>query len=238
MSPADLHRFATLPSTQEEAHRLAAGGAPHGTAVQAGEQTAGRGTRGRHWASPTGGLWMSVICRPDSPATAAVASLRAGVAVAEALERDVPGLGRVAVKWPNDLYLEGRKLGGLLCEARWQGDTPGWIVVGVGINVTNAIPDGLREIATAIREVTPVAGPELLAEPVRAAIAGATLRGGALTGGERERFATRSLLQGRSLAAPVRGVVSGIGGNGALLVEQAGGTVVEVLDARVELAGA
>lgn len=237
MSPTELHRHATLPSTQEEAHRLAAEGAPHGTGIVAGVQTAGRGTRGRHWASPPGGLWMSVICRPDSPATAAVASVRAGLAVAEALEREVPGVGRVALKWPNDLHLRGRKVAGLLCEARWQGEALAWIVVGVGINVANAIPAELRRIAIAVGEVAPVAGPEALVEPVRAAIASAAGTGGALTAPERDRFAARNLLQGQALVAPVKGVVSGLGANGALLVQDAAGAVIEVLDARAELAG-
>lgn len=234
MPLTEIHRFATLPSTQEEAHRLAAGGVPHGTAVVAGVQTAGRGTRGRRWVSPPGGLWMSVVCRPDSSATAAVASLRAGLAVAETLEREVQGLGRVALKWPNDLLLQGRKLAGLLCEARWQGDTPGWLVVGVGINVTNALPAEVQGSAIAIAQVAAVAGPDAVAEPVRAAIAAAVRQGGELTEPERERFVARNLLQGRTLSAPVRGIVSGVGPNGALLVQEASGVVAEVLDAQVE----
>ena len=85
---------------------------------------AGRGSRGRTWHSPLGGLWLSVLYRPRTPAGVELLSLRVGLAVAEAIE----AVGRklhVAIKWPNDLMLDDRKLGGVLCEARWQGEDPG-----------------------------------------------------------------------------------------------------------------
>lgn len=119
-----------VPSTQEVAHWMAEDGAPHGAAVAAREQLAGRGTRGREWYSPIGGLWMSVVCRPRHAVSAACSALRAGLAAAAAVEARVPAATPIALKWPNDLYRDGRKLGGILCEARWQGDRLAWIVVG------------------------------------------------------------------------------------------------------------
>jgi BirA family biotin operon repressor/biotin-[acetyl-CoA-carboxylase] ligase len=80
-------------------------------------------------------------------------SVRVGLAVARALDPHVPT--PVRLKWPNDLMLGGRKLGGILCEARWQGAVLGWIAVGVGLNVRNPIPDELREAAVSLIELEP-----------------------------------------------------------------------------------
>ena len=79
-----IHRHAELSSTQDEGHRLAAEGVPHGTTVVAEQQTAGRGTRGRAWHSGPGGLWLSVVCRPEHRAEAAVevVAVRTGLVLA------------------------------------------------------------------------------------------------------------------------------------------------------------
>lgn len=137
-----VHWFDRLPSTQDEAHRQAADGAPHGTAIAARIQTAGRGTRGRYWVSSAGGLWLSVIARPVAGEGIPVLSVRIGIALAEYLDSiRRPATPPVGLKWPNDLLLDDRKLGGVLCEARWHGDRLGWIVVGVGLNVHNTLLD-------------------------------------------------------------------------------------------------
>src|SRR6476661_5682796 len=99
-----VHRFERLPSTQDEVHRLAAAGAPAGTVVVSAEQDAGRGSRGRRWASPIGGLWLSFLCRPARSVGVEVLSLRVGLAAAEALA-EVGGLPPVSLKWPNDLII-------------------------------------------------------------------------------------------------------------------------------------
>ena len=110
-------------STNTRARELAAAGAPHGTLVTAGEQSAGRGRQGRTWTAPPGrALLCSVVVR-DPPA---LLSLRAGVAAAEAVGPEA------MLKWPNDVQLDGRKVAGILVEGRPQ---EGWGVVGVGINV-------------------------------------------------------------------------------------------------------
>jgi BirA family transcriptional regulator, biotin operon repressor / biotin---[acetyl-CoA-carboxylase] ligase len=234
---ATVRWFDALPSTQEVAHRLAGEGAPHGTGVAAREQTSGRGTRGRAWHSPIGGLWMSVICRPGKAAPATCFSLRAGLAAALAIEAAYPGTPTLQLKWPNDVYLHGRKLAGVLCEARWQGDSLAWIVTGIGVNVANAVPDELTGTAATLREVAPGATPEALAEGLAAAIATAAETGGPLHEPEMINFARRDYLSGRRLGAPVEGVAVGIAATGELLVRDDHGVVHRVLEARVELAG-
>ncbi len=101
---------------------------------------AGRGSRGRSWHSPRGGLWLSVLLRPA--AAADVLSLRVGLAVETALRSLAPDL-HLALKWPNDLMLDDRKVGGILCEARWQGDALGWVAVGLGTQREEPDPGGV-----------------------------------------------------------------------------------------------
>jgi BirA family transcriptional regulator, biotin operon repressor / biotin---[acetyl-CoA-carboxylase] ligase len=125
-------------STNERARALAGAGAPHGTLVTAGEQTAGRGRQGRTWTAPAGrALLCSLIVR-DPPR---LLPLIAGVAVAE-----VVGPG-AQIKWPNDVWLERRKVAGILVEGRPQ---EGWAVVGIGLNVAigmDEFPPELQETA-------------------------------------------------------------------------------------------
>jgi BirA family biotin operon repressor/biotin-[acetyl-CoA-carboxylase] ligase len=110
-------------STNTRARELAAAGAPHGTLITAGEQSAGRGRQGRTWTAPAGrALLCSVVVRDPPPLT----SLLAGVATAEAIG------DRALLKWPNDVYVGGRKVAGILVEGRPQ---EGWGIVGVGVNV-------------------------------------------------------------------------------------------------------
>jgi BirA family biotin operon repressor/biotin-[acetyl-CoA-carboxylase] ligase len=132
-------------STNERARELAASGAPHGTLVTADEQSAGRGRQGRVWtAPPRSALLMSVVLREFGP----LLPLAAAVAVCEACEEE----GRVAceVKWPNDVWIDRRKLAGILVEARLQ---EGWGVLGIGLNVDiteNDFPPELRDTATSL----------------------------------------------------------------------------------------
>jgi BirA family biotin operon repressor/biotin-[acetyl-CoA-carboxylase] ligase len=125
-------------STQERARELAAAGAPHGTLVTAGVQTAGRGRQGRAWVAPPGrALLLSLVLRGREP----LLSLRAGLAVA-----DLAGPA-ARVKWPNDVLLDGRKVAGVLVEGRPQ---ESWAALGIGINVAvepGDFPPELRERA-------------------------------------------------------------------------------------------
>ncbi|MBS1862674.1 MAG: biotin--[acetyl-CoA-carboxylase] ligase [Actinobacteria bacterium] len=136
-------------STNTRARELAAAGAPHGTIVTADEQTAGRGRQGRTWTAPPGSaLLYSAVLRPLEPRHS-VLPLSVALAVCETAERLRPGV-ECKVKWPNDIHLEGRKLAGILIEARPQ---DGWAVLGVGLNLTisqDEFPEELRERATSL----------------------------------------------------------------------------------------
>src|SRR5512147_1788521 len=104
--------FDSTASTMDEAHALAASGAPAGTVVLADRQTAGRGRGGNRWASESGqGIWMTVIERPNDPRALDVLSIRLGLRAARALDRYAGS--PVRVKWPNDLYVADGKLAGI-----------------------------------------------------------------------------------------------------------------------------
>jgi BirA family biotin operon repressor/biotin-[acetyl-CoA-carboxylase] ligase len=208
-------------STQDMVHDLGADGAVDGMAVVAVEQTAGRGSRGRTWTSARGGLWLSVLSRPAGLAPAEALSVRIALAVADALEE--LGIAGVQVKWPNDLLIEGRKLGGILCEARWNGDRLAWIAIGVGINVANRLPDALIGSAAAVAEFRPELRPGDLAAPVIDAVRSAAAVAAPLDPAERRRFAARDALAGRLLTAPAAGTADGIESDGALRIRRADG---------------
>jgi BirA family biotin operon repressor/biotin-[acetyl-CoA-carboxylase] ligase len=125
-------------STNERARVLASAGAPHGTLVTADEQSAGRGRQGRAWtAPPRSAVLMSVVLRELNETL----PLAAAVAVCEALPVDA------TIKWPNDVWIDGRKVAGILVEARPQ---EGWAVLGIGLNVTTeSFPPELN--ATSLR---------------------------------------------------------------------------------------
>jgi len=136
MFAGHVHWFAETGSTNDVALRLAERGAAEGSLIGADAQTAGRGRLGRTWSSPPGaGLYVSVILRPPAEACPLV-TITAGVAIAEGL-RTATGL-TTALKWPNDLYVGPRKVGGILAEA---GTSPGGlshVVLGFGINLMPA----------------------------------------------------------------------------------------------------
>lgn len=236
MTAAPLFWKDSVASTQDEAHRLAAAGAAHGSAVVARVQTGGRGTRGRAWASGEGGLWLSVICRPVSGAASEVVGLRVGLALADLLDRLLPPPHRISLKWPNDLYLGPKKLGGILAEARWQGEVLGWMVLGVGINLENEIPPELIESAARFSDLGVRLSPASLAPSVAAVVADAAREATPLTPEELAAFASRDWLRGRAIALPEPGIAEGITAGGRLRIRAAGGTISEVM-APVRLAG-
>ena len=128
-----------IDSTNEEAKRLAAAGAEAGTLVWAGEQLAGRGRRGRGWASPPGNLYVSLLLRPGCPpAQACQLNFVAAVALAEAVSGLLPTDRPVTLKWPNDVLVGGAKVSGILLEASAALDhSIDWLVIGVGVNVAS-----------------------------------------------------------------------------------------------------
>ncbi len=229
-----LHYFERVSSTMDVLHELAAAGAEAGSAVLAGEQLEGRGSRGRSWHSPPGGLWLSVLFRPSVAQGLEVISLRAGLTVADAMQPLVEE--PLQLKWPNDLMLQGRKLGGLLCEARWQGESLGWVAVGVGINVMNRVPDHVEASAISLAGIG--IAPDLadLSDRILSALRKLELGGSELSPSELGRFAARDWLQGRTIREPVAGTVRGLSADGALMVQPDTGPAVALRTGSVTLA--
>lgn len=144
------HRhFRVVDSTNSRARELVEGGAPGGTVVTAREQTAGRGRQGRVWTAPEGkALLYSAVLRPLDERHLLL-PLSVPLAVCAAAEALRPG-SECEVKWPNDVWLEGRKLAGILIEAKPQ---DGWAVIGVGLNLFIApeeFPPDLRQPAVSL----------------------------------------------------------------------------------------
>jgi BirA family transcriptional regulator, biotin operon repressor / biotin---[acetyl-CoA-carboxylase] ligase len=143
--------FERVTSTNDIVHARAASGAGEGLLVVADEQTAGRGRLDRSWWAPQGGsLLMSLLFRPLLPARlAAQLTMCLGLGAIEGIE-EVTGL-RPALKWPNDVVIDGRKLGGMLSEARLAGDRLEYAVLGFGLNVNIAVmPAELAASATSL----------------------------------------------------------------------------------------
>jgi len=149
----EVHYYETLPSTMDEAVRLAGQGAAEGTLVCSETQTKGRGRMGREWVSPKGhGVYFSLILRPAvGLVDVAKLTLVAAVAVCSALRQVSPG--DVQIKWPNDLFLNSRKLGGILTELQAECDQVKFVVLGVGVNV-NTPSRYLPEVATSLKNET------------------------------------------------------------------------------------
>ncbi|WP_297520007.1 biotin--[acetyl-CoA-carboxylase] ligase [Thermococcus sp.] len=131
-------------STNEYAKRIA-GNSTEGTVVVAKRQTSGKGRKGRSWASPEGGLWLSVILKPGriDPRLVFVGAL----AVVDTLADFGISSG---IKWPNDVWVSGRKIAGILTE----GKGSEYVILGIGLNVNNPVPEWLRESATSVFELT------------------------------------------------------------------------------------
>lgn len=143
-------RFRELGSTNDVALEAASAGADPGLVIRADVQARGKGRKARDWSSPAGGLWASVLLSPDVPAVhQGLIPLAVGCACAQALE----SLGvEVAIRWPNDLMLGDRKVGGILVEGRVLGTTLSQVVAGMGINVQNQPP---VQDAASLSEVLP-----------------------------------------------------------------------------------
>lgn len=210
-----VHRARTG-STNDDARALALARAPHGTLVTAAQQTAGRGREGRRWEAPPGSALLCSLVLRDPPT---LTSLRAGVAVADALGESA------RLKWPNDVLLDGRKVAGVLVEARPQ---ERWAVVGIGVNAAvelAQLPPELRESAGTLglerSAIEPLLDSLLTAlehrldEPVQRTL---------------EAWRSRDALLGLTVTwSGGEGIARGIDERGRLLVEASG--AVQALDA-------
>ncbi len=136
-----IHHFVKLDSTNRLAVEMAVQGASHGTVIHADQQTGGRGRGGREFFSPAGGLYFSLIIKPELIAEdLPLLTLAAGVGLSRGIKQET-GI-EVQLKWPNDLYLQDRKLGGILTESGpfRSGAGPEFVVIGVGVNVRTETP--------------------------------------------------------------------------------------------------
>ena len=149
----DIHRYLSTDSTNSRAKKLATGGAAEGVMVIAEEQTQGRGRLDRPWFSSGGeNICASLIVRPSlTPGAASGMVLLAAIAAAETLI-EATGL-KATVKWPNDILVAGRKIGGILLEMAVEMDAIDYMVIGLGINVNSAaerFPEDIRRRATSV----------------------------------------------------------------------------------------
>ncbi len=225
------HRhFRRTDSTNARARELAEAGAPGGLVVTAEEQSAGRGRQGRSWFAPAGtALLYSALLRPlgERP----LLPLAVPAAVCEAAEALAPV--RCQIKWPNDVWVEGRKLAGVLVEGRPEADAGGWAVVGVGLNLAippEDLPEELRETATSLGAGTTLA------------IALEELNARLTTWIDRDQaevlaaFRERDALRGRPISwQGGSGVAAGIDDAGHLLVDEDRGERVSLGAGEVHL---
>ncbi len=233
------HRhFRVTDSTNARARELVEAGAPGGTVVTAAEQTAGRGRQGRSWTAPAGkALLYSAVLRPLDERHLLL-PLSVPLAVCELAEALEPGI-ECAIKWPNDVWVEGRKLAGVLIEAKPQ---DGWAVIGVGLNLSIApseFPPDLRETAVSLfsssaggqgksRRSLPAVAPTGL--PLTPLTAAKALNRHLARWVEADRatilaaWRARDALRGREISwGDNSGVADGIEDSGDLLVVAAGG---------------
>ena len=213
--------FRLTDSTNARARELAEAGAPHGAVVTAREQTAGRGRQGRSWAGPPGrALLLSVIVRRFD----ALLPLRAGLAVADVAGPDA------RVKWPNDVWLDGRKLAGILVEGR----PDAWAVVGIGLNVAvrlEDLPEEVRAIAATLGRP-----PEALEATLRELLDALGARLEQPAAGALDDLRGRDALRGRVVRwSGGSGEAAGIDADGRLLVRGADGAVTVVAAGEVHL---
>jgi len=209
-------------STNDDARRAAAKGAPHGSVFLAESQTHGRGRSGHAWHSPAGeNLYLSVLLRPNIPPTALPPlALAMGVCVARVVDASV-GVEAVArIKWPNDIYVGEDKLAGILVETSLRGSSVDAVVVGMGINVhTMVFPDDLR--ATSLRLLgAPLTDRSVLAARLLAEIghAIASFQIGRLAPFLTE-IGKRDMLRGRLVEiGGVKGIATGVDAEGYLCI--------------------
>jgi BirA family biotin operon repressor/biotin-[acetyl-CoA-carboxylase] ligase len=242
-----VYVFPQASSTNEVAFGLALKGAGEGVVVLAESQTKGKGRMGRPWESPAGAnIYLSIILRPRIvPSKTPLITLMAAVACAEAID-EVTGF-IPAIKWPNDLLRERRKLGGILTEADMELDRINFVVVGIGINVNMtraSFPASIKDTATSLQE-------SLGREISRTALIQSILRHleqwyKRLGQGREEEIARRwkelSLVKGQtievtSLGEVVRGTALDIDEDGALLVQTDNTTIKRVVAGDVTLKG-
>ena len=228
-----LH-FDSLSSTNLEAAKRAAQGAPEGLVIVANEQTAGRGRLGRHWVSPKGaGLYLSIVLRPQLGVDVwPLITFVAALAVHDALFQCC-GL-QTDIKWPNDVLANDRKLCGILAETFDVG-SEGAIILGIGVNLTSSsFPADLRETATSVESlIGDIPDPESVLQSILAAFQNrysALLKEGGREQvisdwSQRSSFAFRKRIRVKNGDEMLEGITRGLERDGALRVETDAGEI-------------
>lgn len=216
--------FDTIGSTSDEARMRARDGAPHGTVIRADEQTGGRGRRGNTWTSPKGNLYLSVVLRPGvAAAQAGQLSFVAATALADAVALVAPGAD-VALKWPNDLLLDGKKAAGILLETETTDNRIDWVVLGMGVNIAQA-----PEYAAKLNDASGDVDPDTMMDAVLAALQNryAQWRADGFAQIRADWLSRAAGLGGRITVrlpdSELEGVFAGLEDDGTLLLEQDGG---------------
>lgn len=236
-------------STNSLARIYANDGAHHGFTIMAGQQTAGRGRLGKRWYSSSPlGLYCTIVLRPDLPAEEfSRITLAAGLAVCRAIEKLY--LLQISLKWPNDIYVAGKKCGGILVEGTAQpaDDSQLFVLVGIGVNINqskDAFPEEIATTATSLSlESGKVLAPEILVRDIREHLLYEVQR---LERGEFQDMLNdwrgRDMLFGRwmnwvtATGEVVHGKSLGVNDSGELLVVDSSGSLHEVISGDVSLA--
>ena len=229
-------------STQDEARKLALMGEQEGLAIMALDQGQGRGRLGRSWVSPPGkNLALSLILRPQvPPGDATLLGMLASTAVAETLE--IFGLTGVRLKWPNDVLLDGRKVAGILSEARVNGSEIEFVIIGIGLNVNTASEDFPPELRQTVTSMAAFSGREWDLNEVAGLLLDriAFLYDRVAREGCRfvvPQWETRWLHRGRALVRDdTKGIAEGLTEDGALLLRTEEGSLVRIDSGEVNLA--
>jgi len=234
-----FHYFQEIESTNSYARRLAEAGAPEGEVVIAERQSEGRGRLGRSWVSPPfSNLYCSLVLRPTlAPAHAPQITLMAAVALADTIASFVAE--RPAIKWPNDILIDGKKLAGILTESACDAKRIEFVILGIGVNLNfprDRMPETIRDRATSLMEV---AGKTLSRELfVRRLIQDLDRCYGILGdlgfAAIAPRWEAYFALRGRRVRVEmvgeaINGTATGIDGDGALLLEAEDGVLHRVL---------
>ena len=238
----DILEFDTLASTNDTAKELGLQGAKENTVIIAKKQTNGRGRMGRQFFSPEhSGIYMSILLHPKEEIRdfTSVTTYTA-VSVCRAIER-VCGL-HADIKWVNDIYYKGKKLGGILTEGALSDDmkTASYVIVGIGVNVSSCdFPTEIADIATSLEDVTGLRLDRclLITEIIAELLSGLDKLSSAET---LEKYRQRSYLIGREitvhkLTASYNARVIGIGDDASLIIRIANGSVEKLITGEVSV---
>jgi len=237
-----IEYFDTLESTNTTAAAHARAGASEGTVVIAETQTRGRGRLGRAWVSPPfRNLYLSIVLRPAiPPGDAPRLALVAGLATADAVAEWAP---RVALKWPNDVLVDNRKVAGILTEMDADGDHVRFVIAGIGVNLNGTLDDFPAELRDKAGSLAMAVGAPIdrvafaarVLSCLEARYARFLAHGFAAL---RSEWNARSCLQGRQVQIDDggqrhRGIVSGVADDGALCLRDAAGHDVRIVAGEV-----